>query len=240
MGLGLNTQTNANIVPHIRYDARAGRLFRADRTQDASGLWTTELVDITTPPPAFIMDLATIEVGWVHYTTTGPDFRMVRMGQPLPAQPSKDHRQAFRVRVNAPKLLGGTREFVSAAKAVINAMDALHTTWEQAPERTAGLVPVVRLSGTTPITSKGPQGTTTNYAPRFEIIKWTERPGDLPIEAAMPSSPPPSSPPAASMRGRHVPPPSMAPVADDTIPWDDATVVSQAHAGTLATSEPEF
>ena len=28
MALGLNTNTNAEIVPHIRYDARAGRLFR--------------------------------------------------------------------------------------------------------------------------------------------------------------------------------------------------------------------
>jgi hypothetical protein len=37
MALGLNTNTNAEIVPHIRYDARAGRLFRNDREQKPDG-----------------------------------------------------------------------------------------------------------------------------------------------------------------------------------------------------------
>lgn len=208
MGLGLNTQGGADIVPHIRYDARAGRMFRADRTADAGGQWTTDLVDITQPPPSFIMDLAAIEVGWVHYAPTGPDFRMVRIGQPLPPQPTKEHRQAFRVKVHAPKLLGGTREFVSAAKAVINAMDALHVAFEAAPERASGMVPVVQMTGTAPVTTKGPSGTSTNYAPRFEIIKWVERPGDLP-EAGTPAPPPPPAPapPAAAAPHRHVPPP---------------------------------
>jgi hypothetical protein len=178
------------------------------------------------------MDLAAIEVGWVHYTPTGPDYRMVRMGQPLPPQPSKDHRQAFRVKVHAPKLLGGTREFVSAAKAVINAMDSLHTAWEQAPERAAGQVPVVQLTGTTPVTTKGPQGSTTNYAPRFDIIKWTDRPGDLPAEAAAPAAPPPPPPPppvASAPPPNHVPPPAPRPAPPVHAP-----------APAMAGAEPEF
>lgn len=221
MALGLNTSTSgADVIPHIRYDARAGRLFRADRAQAPDGRWETTLADITSPPPQMLMDLAQIEIGWLSYAGGTPDLRMVPFGTPLPPQPSKEHRQGFRVRVYAPKLLGGLREFASSAKVVIAAMDALHSAHEAAAERGQGLVPVVCLAGTTPVTSKTPQGSSTNYAPVFRIEKWVPRPAELPIgplpgagpAAAMPTPGPAT--PAASVTPpapRHVPPP--APVA---------------------------
>ena len=233
MALGLNTSTSgADFTPHMRYDARAGRLFRADRAQAGDGRWETTMVDITVPPPQFLMDLAQIEVGWLSYTGGAPDLRMVAFGTPLPPQPSKDHRQGFRVRVYAPKLLGGLREFASSAKVVIAAMDALHSAYEIAPEHAQGLVPVVSLSGTAPVSSKTPQGTTTNYAPVFRIEKWVTRPADLPI-GALPTAaapvafapvPSPVAPAAAAHlpTSRPVPPPpavavpASAPTSHDT------------------------
>jgi hypothetical protein len=152
MALGLSTGTSgAEFIPHIRYDARAGRLFRADRTQGSDGRWQTTMVDISNPPPQFLMDLAQIEIGWLSYTGGTPDLQMVPFGAALPPPPSKEHRQGFRVRVFAPKLLGGLREFASSAKVVISAMDVLHSAYEAAPERSQGLVPVVSLAGTTPV-----------------------------------------------------------------------------------------
>ncbi len=233
MALGLNTSTSgADFTPHMRYDARAGRLFRADRAQGSDGRWETSMVDITVPPPQFLMDLAQIEVGWLSYTGGAPDLRMVPFGTPLPPLPSKDHRQGFRVRVYAPKLLGGLREFASSAKVVIAAMDALHSAYEAAPEHAQGLVPVVSLSGTAPVSSKTPQGTATNYAPVFRIEKWVARPADLPIgalptAAAPVASAPVPSPvaPAAAAHlptSRPVPPPpavavpASAPTSHDT------------------------
>ena len=215
MALGLNTSTSgADFIPHMRYDARAGRLFRADRAQGSDGRWETTMLDITVPPPQFLMDLAQIEVGWLSYTGGAPDLRMVAFGTPLPPQPSKDHRQGFRVRVYAPKLLNGLREFASSAKVVIAAMDALHSAYEAAPEHAQGLLPVVSLSGTAPVSSKTPQGTTTNYAPVFRIEKWVPRPADLPIGAlpgaAAPAVPAPMPSPAAP--AAPVPPPASRPV----------------------------
>ncbi len=236
MALGLNTSTSgADFIPHIRYDARAGRMFRADRVQAPDGRWETTMVDITTPPPQFVMDLAQIEIGWVSYAGGAPDLRMVPFGTALPLVPSKDHKQGFRVRVYAPKLLGGLREFASSAKVVIAAMDALHSAHEAAAERGQGLVPVVSFTGTTPVTTKTPQGSSTNYAPVFRIEKWVPRPADLLIgavpataaAAAMAAAPisAPTAPP------RHVPPPVAAAPPPPPAP---------AAAPALATHDTEF
>jgi hypothetical protein len=216
MALGLNTNTNAEIFPHIRYDARAGRLFRNDREQQPDGKWESKNTDITSPAPLMLMDLAQIEVGWIAFTGGAPDFHMVRFGEPLPQQPSKEHRQGFRIRVYAPKLLGGLREFSATARVVIAAMDALHNQFEAAPESGQRLLPLVMLAGTTPVVSKAPQGQTTNYAPIFEITKWLPRPDDMPLGAvpriaAPASAAPQAAAPIAAAPARHVPAPLAAP-----------------------------
>jgi hypothetical protein len=219
MALGLNTNTNAEIFPHIRYDARAGRLFRNDREQQPDGKWEAKNTDITSPAPLMLMDLAQIEVGWIAFTGGAPDFHMVRFGEPLPQQPSKDHRQGFRIRVYAPKLLGGLREFAATARVVIAAMDALHNQFEAAPESGQRLLPLVMLAGTTPVVSKAPQGQTTNYAPIFEITKWLPRPDDMPLGAvpriaAPASAAPQAAAPIAAAPARHVPAPAAAPAPE--------------------------
>ena len=198
MSLGLNIGGNAaDIIPHVRFDARAGRLFRADRVVGVDGRWDTQLVDISQPAPVFIMDLAQIKVGWLAFGPTGPDHRLVPLGEALPPQPSKDHKQGFQVLLYAERLLGRVREFASTAKVAISAMDALHSAFEAAPKRGRGLVPVVTMSGTEPVTTKGPQGSSTNYRPRFEIVKWVERPAELQPGAPRPA-PSPDPAPATS------------------------------------------
>ena len=67
-------------------------------------------------------------------------------------------------------------------------MNPLHDAFEAAPERGQGLVPVVTMSGTEPVTTKGPQGSSTNYRPRFEIVKWVERPAGLQPGAPRPAA----------------------------------------------------
>ena len=114
------------------------------------------------------------------------------------------------MRLYAERLLGGVREFASTAKVAIAAMDALHSAFEAAPERGQGLVPVVVMSGTEPVTTKGPQGSSTNYRPRFEIVKWVERPAELQPGAPRPAASPVPAP-ATSAPAQHAPPPALPP-----------------------------
>jgi hypothetical protein len=85
---------------------------------------------------------------------------------------------------------------------VINAINDLHTQFEAAPEAAEGKVPVVELSGSTPVTTKGPQGSSTNYSPVFKIVAWADRPAEL-GERTVPApvkqiAPAPASTPQAS------------------------------------------
>ncbi len=91
------------------------------------------------------------------------------------------------------------REFASSAKVVIAAVDVLHSAFEAAPERVQGLVPVVILAGTTAVTTRTPQGSSTNYAPEFRIEKWVPRPAELEPTAAGGAAAPAASPPATSV-----------------------------------------
>lgn len=218
MSLGLQITNSANIIPHVKYDARAGRLFRVDRVQDGSGAYQRTTVDITTPAPKFIMDLGGIQVGWLHFSERGPDFHLVRLGQPLPAKPSEQHRQGFLVHLYAARLLGGVRQFSSNAKTVVAAMDALHSEYEKAPEVARGLVPVVTLAGTVAVKTASAAGQTTSYAPVFQIEKWVERPRELDqaAEPAKQSAPAATAAPSA----QHVPPPAPRPVTPEPVPAD--------------------
>lgn len=231
MSLGLNTgSSGGDFLPIVTFDARAGRMFRVDRAQASDGSWASNKVDITNAQPTFLVDLGSIEVGWAAFLPTGPSFEMAPLGQAMPAKPSNDHKQSFRVKLFSPKHLDGLREFSSSSKAVISAIDKLHSEYEAAPEAAAGKLPVVRLSGSTPITTKGPQGTTTNYSPVFEVVSWADRPADwaarsvpAPTAGARTSAP---APQASAPVSNHVPPPSPKPApspalvsAEDEIPF---------------------
>ena len=161
----------------IKYDARAGRLFRVDR--DVSG--EKIQVDITSPTTKFAIDFGTLQVGYVAFSANGPVRDMVPYGQPLPAQPqTKDDngklisRPGFMAMVYG-TTVGGPREWCSNAAILLSALDELYQVYEQRPEAQQGKIPVVCIASTVPVTSgKGAQKST-NYRPVFEIVMWTDR-----------------------------------------------------------------
>lgn len=197
MGLGLSTGGGGDIKPYVNYDAKAGRMFRVDRTQQGDGTYATDKVEITSNVQ-FVADLANIRVGWVNYTAQGPIRKFVTLGKeqipPRPDDLNADGKPAFKQGFEIDLILnkdaggGPARVFGSAAGCVIEAMDLLHDTYTAAPEAKAGKLPVVKISGVSPVKS----GQSTNYKPTFAIVNWIDRPASLaaaPIVSSPASAP---------------------------------------------------
>lgn len=214
MALGISAGGGSGeIKPFIKYDARAGRMFRIDRSQNASGQYESNDVDIS-QDCTFVADLANIRVGWINYSPQGPVKRMVVLGQaaipPRPEDKGTDgkplFKQGFEFTVLLSKAHGGgpAREFGSAAGCVIEAVDALHDAFMAAPEHAAGKLPIVKMVKTSAVKS----GQSTNYKPTFEISGWVDRPDGLPAPAIS-NAPASTTPPATG--STQAEPPAQAP-----------------------------
>lgn len=204
MALGMSTEGGGGDFSDIlKYDARAGRMFRVDRTQGAAG-WETNNVEITNDFMA-VFDFENIQVGWALFAAgMAPSFSMVPLGQPFPAKPSENHKQGFKLMVKLGAKCGDDiREFSSCAAAVRKSIDALHDAYLAEAGVNAGKLPVVAMTGSVPIVSTGKGQSSTNYAPTFEIVKWVPRPDGLGVPAsatasAVPTAAAPAAPPTAA------------------------------------------
>ncbi len=241
MAFGLTVGSGSGeFTPQVRWDARAGRMHVVERVQGMAG-WETQLNDVTASQPVFMIDFGTIQVGWLTFAPR-PDFVTVPLGSPLPPRPSGDYKQGVVVQLFSPKNFGGKRELAVTSKAVLGPLDALHTAYLAAPESQRGMMPVVQLTGTLPVTTRGPQGNITNYSPQLVIVAWAPRPDDLgPVTAGSVQSPapPPAPRPAASapVAAPPTPPPAppqaalqAAPGNGAAMPWDVAPTPAAAVA----------
>jgi hypothetical protein len=251
---GFSTEpTSGDFLPIIKYDARAGRIFRVDRTLDGR-----EPVDITDSFAA-VFDFENIETGWMNFSGAAPDFKLVRMGEILPVRPSLNHKNGIRVLVKLHPACAGpdrpVREFSTSAKAALGGLEKLYLAYQQGKPAN-GKLPVVAMRGSTPIKTGSGDKQSTNYVPKFEIIGWANRPTDLvyvprgssgPSQEALPLSPPhasaqpPQSPayvrptpngsgPPATGSTRMVPPLAPALQASAEAPWDVAPAPAPAPA----------
>lgn len=182
MALGMQTESGGggDFTPIVKYDARAGKMFRVDRTQDDGGSWNTDNVEITNGFQA-VFDLENIEVGWALFAAGAPpSFALAPLGVPMPARPTSEHKNAFRILIKLGKSAGGdVRELASQAKVMIAAVDKLHDEFTAGLKTNPGKLPVVAMTGSAPVVSKGQGKSSTNYQPVFEIVKWVDRPAEL-------------------------------------------------------------
>jgi hypothetical protein len=177
MALGLNYDTSGggDFLPIVKYDARAGRIFRIDREDRIN-----TPIDITRSFKA-VVDLENIEVGWLDFNTGGaPVMALARYGDTFPANPGGQAKQGVRMLMKLGKECGSdVREMATSAKAAMRGIDALHTAYQEGEKQNPGKLPVVALKDTIAISSEGSGVKTTNYQPVFEIIGWVARPVDL-------------------------------------------------------------
>lgn len=218
MALGLSSgSSSGDIKPYLKFDAKAGRMFRVDRNQLSDGSFASESVEITNTVQ-FVADLANIRVGWVNYSAQGPIRKFVTLGKeaipPRPDDRNADGKPAFKQGFEIDLILnkdaggGPARVFGSAAGCVIEAMDLLHDTYTAAPEAKAGKLPVVKISGVSPVKS----GQSTNYKPTFAIVNWIDRPASL---AAAPTVSSPASAPTTGSTVVSAPQPAQTADASD-------------------------
>ena len=212
MALGINTESggSADIIPIVKYDARAGRAVRIDRQNTGAG-WSAEQTDITSGFKA-VFDMENIETGWINFNTGGaPDFRLVPLGTNPGPRPSQGHREGFRLMLKLSKESGGdVREFCSVAKVVIRGFDDLHNAYLEGLKANAGKLPVVALKSTKPVVSGSGQTKSTNYQPVFEIVGWASRPADLVFRPKSAGAPVAAPAPAASPKPATVTPQTIA------------------------------
>ena len=177
MALGL-TLGDGSFTSFCKFDARAGRWF----TKSAEGD-----IDITDGFTA-VFDFEQIEVGWMMFASgVAPSYVVQDISLGVPAKPQGDNwKQGFKMLIALPASIagGGARELSSTAKALIGVIDRLHTEYSNAPEKSQGKLPVLKMAGTTVVETKGPQGVTRNYSPNLQIAAWVDRPATLPKKGA--------------------------------------------------------
>ena len=199
LGFNLEAGSSGDILPIIKWDAKAGDLLRQDRFQASDGTWQKDEQELSLPIQ-MAMDLGAIEVGWLSFASGAPDFQMAKITEPFPEQPSQDHKQAFRVRVATKDL--GLREFSHSAKTVLRALDGLFRQYEAEAPAHMGKVPVVTISWTETIKINSPQGELRFKVPEWSITEWIDRPKVMDGVTSAPSEPAPaaavSQPPAAA------------------------------------------
>jgi hypothetical protein len=170
-----------DFLPIIKYDARAGRMFRIDRVDTGNG-FVQEAVDITSTFKA-ICDFENIEVGWMDFAPNrAPSFALIPMGSgELPPRPSDIHKHGVRFMLKLAVTCAGDkpiREITGASKAFISSIEAIFVEYQKDAPKNPGKLPVLILEKTTPVKSGSGEKQSTNYHPTFKIIGWALR-GDL-------------------------------------------------------------
>jgi len=175
MSLGLNTQTKnrGDFLSIIKFNATSGEFLVENRSPNGDGTWSRDYDELKLPIK-LVMDLGDIDVGWLSFASGAPDFQMVKVGDKVPAQPSPEHKQAFRVRVFNKSL--GLREFSHSAKTVMRAMDDLHNQFEAERGANMGKMPVVEIPECTTVRVQTPQGELRFKAPAWKIVSWIDVP----------------------------------------------------------------
>lgn len=179
MALGFQETTSGggDFLPIMKFSAKDGSFVRQDRHQGADGHWEKSETEMELPFKV-VMDMDAIEVGFIAFTTTGPDFRFVKVGEPMPVKPSDEHKEGFRIRMYNKEI--GLREMSSSSKIVRNQMNDLHDAYLAGKADNPGKVPVVEITGSDRIQIETKaQGTQTFRSPKWSITGWVDRPAGL-------------------------------------------------------------
>jgi hypothetical protein len=237
-GFSTEPSSGGDFTPIIKFDSRAGRVFRIDRVQDFNG-YNNEQVDITHNFRA-VVDFENVEVGWINFPMGGtPSFMLVPMGQQLPPRPSVDHKNGLRFMMKLDTVCGGekkVREIASSAKAFLGGVEQIYAEYLRQKDSNPGKLPVLALTGTMPIETGTGAKKSTNYRPSFRIEGWVTRPADLIYVPKGMTAPQAASVAQMTPQNGNYPPPQQQ--APQQPPWEGFASQAAPQTGGQVVSTP--
>ena len=163
--------------PFVKFNAKAGRWYIRQSDQDV------EVLD-----PVFVADFDNIKTGWLLFLEGQAPSKVWDESLTVAAEkPSEKHKRGFSLRLFSNNSFGGVVELSSSSMHLCSAINDLYTIYEEQRGANAGMLPVVKYTGSSPMKDK--MGT--NYRPNFIIEKWVPRPAELDSEQDAPAQPAP-------------------------------------------------
>ena len=165
----LNIGVSGSITPYVKYNAKSDKWFV--RGEDG---------DEEIARPTFVADLANIATGWLRFREGEAPERSIdpSLDRAAPS-PGEGFKRGFVLAVFSQNFFGGLVELSSASIHMGNAVREVYQIFEDQRGNHPGQVPVIACIGSEPMKDK--YGT--NYRPKLELLKWVDRPADLPDES---------------------------------------------------------
>ena len=178
MGFGLNLNAGGDFLPIVKFDARAGRIFRIDR-EDTGGKTrsTSQLLRGGSRLSEWRGRLGRFSVWPGTRFRHGADRRAAAATadeEPRPGRAPAPHAVVERRRAAR----SGCAKWRRRQRRAIGGLEAL-TTWLAGREQTRARRCVARLAGVKPVPSGGGGQKSTNYEPTFAIVKWVKAPAEF-------------------------------------------------------------
>lgn len=167
--MALNIGGSGTSKPFVKYNAKSDKWFIR-----AEGGGDQEIAR-----PTFLIDLRNIRTGWLRFREGQAPERMIDPSLDRTApKPGEDFKRGFVVMAFSQKFFSGAVEFGSASNHLSNAIRDIYAAFEEQSGKAEnrGKVPVITCAGADAMKDK--YGT--NYRPRFELVKWVDRPAELP------------------------------------------------------------
>jgi hypothetical protein len=193
----LNIGGSGAAKPYAKYNSKADKWF----TRGPEG-------DVEIARPTFLADLANIRTGWFRFREgQAPERQIDPSLEAAAPSPGEGFKRGFIMQVYSKNFFGGLAEFASGSIHLGNAVRDLYRQFEESRGAHPGQVPVVACTGSEAM--KDRRGT--NYRPKLEIMKWVDRPAELPDASPVETHEVWQGVAAFRPAATHVPPPSHGP-----------------------------
>jgi hypothetical protein len=176
MALGFMKASNSGdgFLPSLRFNAVSGDCVVAGSEKNADGVTWDKFEKEVKFPVKLVADMENIEVGWIYFSAQGPNFALTKIGQEMPAKPSDNHKQGFRLKMYHKD--HGLVMFANSSNTVKDVMNEVHDAFMADKDKNVGKLPVLEFKGTEKFQVKTKEGAKNYKKPVIVISGWTSKP----------------------------------------------------------------